>query len=282
MENNDVRKFCPYCGVENDPSYSFCKNCGKPLRVQSGVDFNAASFGNEINGVPVAEVADYIGKNSDRYIPKFFRFSKGNKADWNWPVFLFGLLGIPFVWFFHRKMYKWGSIMLAISVAISIATSCVIGSVLSFIKEPFLEIIDETIAITQNDYYYDYDDEFILSSDVEEELEEKYNDLFEDIMQSDELISISLFSNLLSIINLAYLIIVPIFANVLYYNKAFDDLRKINGGGVITPEIVRSTGGTSAAASVLSGIFAYISMQLILYIPFILFIANIFINSINL
>ena len=71
---------------------------------------------DSIDGVATADIAAFVGSKQEYFIPKFAQHAgRGSFASWNWPVFLFGfLLKVPFVWFFYRKMYKVGSIILAI------------------------------------------------------------------------------------------------------------------------------------------------------------------------
>lgn len=73
---------------------------------------------DDIGGATVGEAADYIQNSAPRYISKFMKQKKKNgKISWNWAAFFFA----PY-WFFYRKLYKAGTVFLALSVALSLAT----------------------------------------------------------------------------------------------------------------------------------------------------------------
>lgn len=74
---------------------------------------------DEFDSVKVGEAATFVQQGSARYINRFMKSKKsGRKLTWNWAAFFF----TPF-WFFYRKMYKIGTVMLLISIAISSFTS---------------------------------------------------------------------------------------------------------------------------------------------------------------
>lgn len=56
--------------------------------------------------VTADEAKNFVFSNTMRYIPKFARLSKKNKASWNFMAFIF-----PSGWLFSRKMYKSGIIV---------------------------------------------------------------------------------------------------------------------------------------------------------------------------
>lgn len=66
---------------------------------------------DDFNASPLPTTQDYvafIGKNADRFIPKFENFSinpMSFHASWNWPAFL-----ASFWWFLYRKMYLWAGL----------------------------------------------------------------------------------------------------------------------------------------------------------------------------
>lgn len=74
---------------------------------------------DDIGGATVGETADYIQNSAPRYVSKFMKQKKEkSKLTWNWAAFFFA----PY-WFFYRKLYKAGAVFLALSVALSLATS---------------------------------------------------------------------------------------------------------------------------------------------------------------
>lgn len=72
---------------------------------------------DEFDGVKVREAATFFQQGAPRYIRKFMR-KKDKKITWNWAAFVFS----PF-WFFYRKLYKVGLILLCLSIALSIAVN---------------------------------------------------------------------------------------------------------------------------------------------------------------
>ena len=91
MDKNVV--LCENCNTVNDQSSRFCRYCGKelvtPVTVEQ-TDIPAASptepenkYGNtytsnEILGVPEAEMAEFVGKNSDKVMKNFIRMRDKN------------------------------------------------------------------------------------------------------------------------------------------------------------------------------------------------------------
>ena len=67
-----------------------------------------------IDGMRIGDVAFYIQQSARNYVNKFL---KGKKISINWAALFFGAS-----WFFYRKLYKAGALVLAVSVAISLFT----------------------------------------------------------------------------------------------------------------------------------------------------------------
>lgn len=101
-----------------------------------------ASKDEKIDGVRVGDMALYIQQNARHYIKKFI---KGKKVSFNWAALLFS----P-AWFFYRKLYKAGAVILALFVAISLFTVPLSNSILD-IEEKIAETIEtdsESISYT--------------------------------------------------------------------------------------------------------------------------------------
>ena len=135
---------CPHCGAMNYEHDAFCMKCRGPLkdngpRVDNGQDVPPADGGNAeqgyaytdpqrlaydnqrlyggldpnimIDGIPVAEYSDYIGGNAPgkiiRRMASMERYDR--KISFNFAAFVFG----P-IWFFYRKMYKQGAMVLVL------------------------------------------------------------------------------------------------------------------------------------------------------------------------
>ncbi len=73
-----------------------------------------ADKNDKIDGMRVGDIAFYIQQSARNYINKFL---KGKKISINWAALFFGA-----AWFFYRKLYKAGALVLAVSVAISLFT----------------------------------------------------------------------------------------------------------------------------------------------------------------
>ena len=98
--------YCKECGKEVQAGEIFCRHCGARQ--------DAASAGSvPPSGTTVTddELALFVGKNADTYLPKFQKFRQGGESSfavtWNWPAFLF-----TFWWLIYRKMYVWALLIL--------------------------------------------------------------------------------------------------------------------------------------------------------------------------
>ncbi|MBQ4119344.1 MAG: DUF2628 domain-containing protein [Clostridia bacterium] len=90
-----------------------------PFGMLSPIDFlGGVKPEDEIdNGVTANEAAKFVVSNTMRYIPKFKKLNKYNKASWNFLAFL-----LPSGWFFSRKMYLNGIITGAIEIIATLLT----------------------------------------------------------------------------------------------------------------------------------------------------------------
>ena len=110
---DEAELHCHICGEKVEKGATMCVHCGAVLDVQPINDYSQYSkekvLDDEIDGVPVADIAATVGANTSRFIPKF----KANKKfSWNWSAFIFG----PY-YFYYRKMYRAGVIATIISLA---------------------------------------------------------------------------------------------------------------------------------------------------------------------
>ena len=311
MENNV--KYCHKCGAQNLQEYSFCKDCGTQLltlqsentleqgqpsvqepvseQVPTSAPVQPAVYCDYIDGVPMAEINDYVGKNGNSFMPKFLKFSHGSKAGWNWPVFLFGLLlNIPFVWFFHRKMYKVGSIVLAVCLALIIATASVTAGILNMFAPIVSEFAEQIVIDMENDFYiknnfhsdnYDdyYDDYYDdVYSYITEEQYAQIEQAVTEVMTSSKYQLLNGLSTLLWLLHATFIILISVFADYLYYKKVMKTLKDMNANGLPNGDVVHSAGGTNTAASILTGIFGYLSFCIISIMPVIYTLFNIFVQ----
>ena len=155
-------KVCPRCG-ENNPVYEpVCIRCGERLKNQDSASMhmpplNENSAGNwqteanpnafspyqnvyaqdaktvygddaMIEDIPVSEVAEYIQKDSNKYIGRMLKMQEKNtKLSWSWA----SALG-SFFWCFYRRMSGLGTVLLLIYLTVSFAASLIIPVIAKF------------------------------------------------------------------------------------------------------------------------------------------------------
>lgn len=142
--------FCVNCGAKNSVNSSFCMQCGSRLRTaQSSAPHYTVSQqgtnGNFYNTVPsfsqnqnsyqshqnTGAVSDdtlaaFVGNKREYYLQKFAKIKSQNTiVSWNWSSFLFSGF-----WFFYRKMYLYGGIIVGVS-CLSSFINYTFGAVLS-------------------------------------------------------------------------------------------------------------------------------------------------------
>ena len=101
-ESGTVSFFPPIRPVENEEDFENL--------LMRGMGYNKD---DNIDGVSIADAALYIQQSAKGYIKKF----KTKNFSFNWAAFFFS----P-AWFFYRKMYKVGAVILALFVALSLFT----------------------------------------------------------------------------------------------------------------------------------------------------------------
>lgn len=118
---------------------------------------NAYVYGNTyvetIDGIPYSEVATFVGKKADKYMPVFSKMEiTSSKIGWHWPVavlgFFFGPLGAS-LWFFYRKMYKHAAVLAAIGAIITIITALFISPV-SFSPADLMDALSGDTTALEN------------------------------------------------------------------------------------------------------------------------------------
>ena len=178
MENKII---CHQCGVENEPQYAYCKNCGAALKaepakqapsgeqqqyVNNTYNYNQGFMLDHIEGIPTEDVAVFVGKKYGDIIPKFCKMEiTASKTSWCWPAALLGLFFGPLgaaIWFFYRKMYKIALIFAAVGVILGagytlisdakIDTEAFKNASESFASgnfEGFSEFLDDSLSSTE-------------------------------------------------------------------------------------------------------------------------------------
>ena len=115
----DGETVCGMCGETYSKNSAVCPKCGAPNIERMGGRFVNFDFLGGVpadmdlgSGVTAEEAKQFVGANTQRYIPKFASFKAGKKSSWNWLAFL-----TPCGWFLSRKMYAFGAFMGALQVA---------------------------------------------------------------------------------------------------------------------------------------------------------------------
>ncbi len=184
---------CPECGTENEPQYTYCKNCGTALAVEGGAqennkgsNFNHSTNDNPkydnfagrrtqensgytaydysqppfiidtIDGNPTDDVITFTGKNAMKFVPKFSKMElSGSRVSWCWPVALLGYMFGPLGAAIWFFYRKMYKIAL-ILVAIGVllgGANAVIDGYVSGIAGPVYEESFEQFIEGQNGYF---------------------------------------------------------------------------------------------------------------------------------
>lgn len=126
---------------------------GPDIRLNLGGPFPAE---DEINGVMTNTVGNFIGSNAMSYISKFKKMQKGKKLTFNFAAFFFG----PY-WFFYRKLYKAGIVVMTAMLAMSIIVTPYLYDIMAIYEKfipavqsgtmteaQFTEMYGEFVAVT--------------------------------------------------------------------------------------------------------------------------------------
>ncbi len=143
---------CPDCGSMMPQGTMFCENCGRSLKQQdtntqvfnipggrmevhsipafgtvSNEEFKSRvdrELAGEIDGVPLRDMAVFIGQNAQYYIYKFKKMRQNPKyRPFNWTAFLF-----PPLWFLFRKMWKTAILAGVINFALNLPTLIMVAA----------------------------------------------------------------------------------------------------------------------------------------------------------
>jgi len=132
-EEDSKRSVCSFCGQPLAEESRFCPHCGSPRDKEIPFDrldgFVHVDNNAEIeDGVTIKEAAPIVFTNLSRYIPRFMKIDKKNKASWNWAAFL-----LPYGWAAFRKMY---SVSWALSLLMIISNLLTLPCTLAITRLP--------------------------------------------------------------------------------------------------------------------------------------------------
>lgn len=126
---------CPHCGAANPQGASFCISCGKPMSSQQESAFQGVGFGgfqfdqqairyggvsptDTIDGIPVADMAEFIGPSSGYYLQAFKRMDiSGKKLSFSWSGFFISPLYTLF-----RKIWPLAVLCLLFTTVMNLPT----------------------------------------------------------------------------------------------------------------------------------------------------------------
>lgn len=229
---------CPFCGAENTKENKVCDQCGAPLIFENrfftqNIYMRGVNMPEDepIGFTTAGEAALYVQSSAKRYLPKFKRISLGRFLSFNWAAFLFA----PW-WFFYRKLYKAGIILVVLFTSITFMTV----KMQNELYDATLEMQSEMETI-QQEYGNKADDEAAMKEAVE-----KQNAVIEKYTQK----AANPFCILFSII-IAEHLLCGLIADPIYYKKMCRNLELIHqaqGDEMLKKSLVVRTGGTSLLA----------------------------------
>lgn len=115
-------------------------------RLNMGGPFPAT---DEIEGVLTNNVGNFIGSNAMNYIAKFKKAERGSKISFNFAAFFFG----PY-WFFYRKLYKAGIVVMTALLAASIVASPYVYKMLEAYEQLLPMLQTETMTEAQLNEFF--------------------------------------------------------------------------------------------------------------------------------
>ena len=248
-KNDNTAKICPVCGESNDPCEPVCTKCGERLKNNRNNNANPvfAPFGQSAGGnwqtemnpdvfspyqnvhaqdaktlygentaiedIPVSEMAEYIQKNSNKYIGRMLDMQeKETKLSWSWA----SALG-SFFWCFYRKMTGLGTLLMFIWMSVSFCVSLAIPLICSYINpamyNEYTALTTELINLLSH-----------LSESGAASMPAEYYELMFQLASSPLMIASS-------IVNIASAVIISVitgfFGTYFYKKKILKDIRTI-------------------------------------------------------
>ncbi len=205
-----------------------------------GVYVNGQTFGadEDIGGATVREVVTYTQVNSRHYLKRFIKNkNKKNFVSWNWGAFFFG----P-AWFFYRKLYKAGAVLLTLAISATIAVM------------PLMPKVDAAAAKLEPLYNQ-------LVEKLEAGVDETDEAAQAELEKLSEEITVTLKTAMpysLTVLGATYVVsqIIPaLIANSFYRKKMLDDI-KFAKKATSDPKVLKFSLIRRGGVSFLAGLFA--------------------------
>lgn len=204
--------FCPECGTQNESDYVYCKNCGTQLKetkqqkkdsYNPNFHYNDTQYNNQtynspfgegqenapdnIEGIPLNDVAIYVGKNAHDICPKLHKLeiTKG-KASWCWPVAILGYCLGPIgsaIWFLYRKMYAVAAVFIAAGILLAMVNTALTLEYTTQISSWLLNYVEsggdvEDLEDIEDNLTYKYEEELEAATDLTDAITAVVSGLF--------------------------------------------------------------------------------------------------------
>ena len=250
METNDKTqeiKLCPSCGAKNKAVYSYCNECGAPLTgqtagttqfspapgqsagftapvyvpqqpviqptpvVQPAVPVYTQSTPTDFDGITPADLYAYTGSDDKLYekMRQLYEQKQKGKKLWCLPLFLLGLFFGSFgmaCWHLYHRLYKRAAALFCMT-----AVGWTVGLLIAHqMLNGVMDTLPDLLRFSESTYAPSY--EYMM---------EIYRQMFGGLSPY-ALIA----STLLSILQLALVIILPFFAYRAYYQTAVARIHK--------------------------------------------------------
>ncbi len=263
-EESDAGRIpCPNCGKLNPKNSSFCIHCGKSMNNikesnsewQQNITDILGGFRNDnpnedMGGITLGEVKDFVGKNVYYYITKFRLFFESKKKLA--PNFICVIF--PQFWFAYRKMWLGSLLIILLTFLLSIPSSLMsladqTDAILASIQ-PQLEIIGaESAEIIRNR---------ILS--------------FSSIISDNQTLLYRM-DLVFSYISLVVRAVLFLFGNYIYYRhciKKISNIRKNQSSLVDVSSRIRMAGGTSVGFVLIAALAEFVLTAVLTYAAIII------------
>lgn len=224
------RRVCPVCGGLNRQGANFCDNCGTRLAIpqlkltstlneDSEGDFSDPKFFASYaigqnshvpagaayeDDVTAGDVACYVAVNTSYYL-RAFKLIKNGSGKFNLSAAIFSG-----VWFFYRKLYKMGGLMISIQALLYALKVYFTRNVSLTVMKKLLA----TIGVTVNEMpSLTFDQYMQLSAEMQKlSTQEQF---------------IMMMPTLILILQIAVMIVCGVIANKMYYKKCLSGIRAV-------------------------------------------------------
>ena len=242
--NGNQYKYCPFCGGANDINAARCAFCGAPLGVQSSANAPIT----ELDGVPVRDIALFVGNKAPIYLKKFYKKSLGKKIGMNFIVLLLGTVFSAVAqsfWFFHRKMNKIGAAVFAVGILFMSASLYS-----TYCLEQYTKPLIDMQTLGAENYLHSIDKQTsdeniskaIMTGDYLKGLDDSQKSQIKTLSRG-VVIKYGVYAAI-GIVQVAISVLIAAFADYAYYKFAIVKIKAIRDGPNYCDDALRFGGGT--------------------------------------